>query len=33
LRGVLASLSVPLHVAAFAYPDGCRIRRVRIAAA
>jgi len=32
LRNVLASLSVPLHVAAFAYPDGCRIRRVRLQA-
>ena len=30
LRSVLASLSVPLHVAAFAYADGCRIRRVRV---
>ena len=30
LRDVLAMLSVPLHVAAFAYPEGCRIRRVRL---
>lgn len=32
MREVLASLSVPLHVAAIGYADGCRIRRVRVAA-
>ena len=31
MRAVLASLSVPLHVAAIGYAQGCRIRRVRVA--
>jgi len=30
LREVLASLSVPFHVAAMSYAEGCRIRRVRL---
>jgi hypothetical protein len=32
MREVLASLSVPLQVAAIGYAEGCRIRRVRLAA-
>jgi len=30
LREVLASLTVPLHIAAIGYAEGCRIRRVRL---
>jgi len=30
LREVLASLSIPFHVASMAYAEGCRIRRVRL---
>jgi hypothetical protein len=33
LRAVLASLAIPLTVAAIRYAEGCRIRRVRVAAA
>jgi hypothetical protein len=33
LRGVLASLTVPQTIAAVGYAEGCRIRRVRLAAA
>ncbi|HEY2432663.1 MAG TPA: hypothetical protein VGI12_08305 [Vicinamibacterales bacterium] len=30
LREVLASLSIPFHIAAVGYAEGCRIRRVRL---